>query len=91
VKARFTNSGHSCVCAKRFTVGAAVADAFTAAFVAGVEALHVGDRGERGTRVGPFARDDLRAAIQWQVEESVAVGGRLLTGGRPLPGVAYFY
>ncbi|MEU0107847.1 NAD-dependent succinate-semialdehyde dehydrogenase [Streptomyces sp. NPDC006251] len=91
VKARFTNSGQSCVCAKRFIVAAPVADAFTAAFVAGVEALRVGDPRERRTQVGPLARDDLRSAIQRQVEESVAAGGRLLTGGKPLPGDGFFY
>ncbi|MEU0192997.1 aldehyde dehydrogenase family protein [Streptomyces afghaniensis] len=91
VKARFTNSGQSCVCAKRFIVAASVADAFTAAFVAGVEALRVGDPRERRTQVGPLARDDLRAAIQRQVEESVAAGARLLTGGKPVPGDGFFY
>ncbi|MER6088630.1 NAD-dependent succinate-semialdehyde dehydrogenase [Streptomyces bluensis] len=91
VKARFTNSGQSCVCAKRFIVAAPVADAFTAAFVAGVESLRLGDPRDPDTQVGPLARDDLRAAIQRQVEESVAAGARLLTGGKPLPGEGYFH
>ncbi|MDX2822668.1 aldehyde dehydrogenase family protein [Streptomyces ipomoeae] len=91
VKARFTNSGQSCVCAKRFIVAASVADDFTAAFVAGVEALRVGDPRERRTQVGPLARDDLRAAIHRQVEESVAAGALLLTGGKPVPGDGFFY
>ncbi|WP_327693201.1 aldehyde dehydrogenase family protein [Streptomyces sp. NBC_00459] len=91
VKARFTNSGQSCVCAKRFIVAASVADAFTEAFVTGVEALRVGDPRDRDTQVGPLARDDLRVAIQRQVEESVAAGARLLTGGKPIPGDGFFY
>lgn len=91
VKARFANSGQSCVCAKRFIVEAPIADAFTAAFVAGVEALRVGDPWDRATQVGPLARDDLREAIHRQVEASVAAGARLLTGGKSLPGEGYFY
>ncbi|MEV4976681.1 aldehyde dehydrogenase family protein [Streptomyces scopuliridis] len=91
VKARFTNSGQSCVCAKRFIVDASIADAFTTAFVAGVEALRAGDPRVPDTQVGPLARDDLRAAIQRQVEESVIAGARLLTGGERLPGAGYFY
>lgn len=91
VKARFTNSGQSCVCAKRFIVAASVADEFTAAFVAGVQALRVGDPRDRDTQVGPLARDDLRTAIQRQVEESVAAGALLLTGGKPVPGDGFFY
>ncbi|WP_228044257.1 aldehyde dehydrogenase family protein [Streptomyces ferrugineus] len=66
-----------------------MADAFTAAFVAGVEALWVGDSRGRDTQVGPLARDDLRVAIQRQVEESVAAGTRPLAGGKPLPGDGY--
>ncbi|MET8976784.1 aldehyde dehydrogenase family protein [Streptomyces sp. NPDC004539] len=91
VRARFTNSGQSCVCAKRFIVAEAVADAFTAAFVRGVEELRVGDPRDRSTQVGPLARDDLRTAIARQVEESVAAGARLLTGGKPLPGDGFFF
>jgi succinate-semialdehyde dehydrogenase/glutarate-semialdehyde dehydrogenase len=91
VKARFANSGQSCVCAKRFIVHQDVADVFTDAFVAAVQALQTGDPREPGTQVGPLARDDLREAIQRQVEESVAAGARLLTGGKPLPGDGYFY
>ncbi|MFE7708086.1 aldehyde dehydrogenase family protein [Streptomyces sp. NPDC057486] len=91
VRARFTNSGQSCVCAKRFIVTEAVADAFTAAFVDGVERLRIGDPSDRATRIGPMARDDLRAAIARQVEESVAAGARLLTGGKPLPGDGFFF
>ncbi|WP_405970605.1 NAD-dependent succinate-semialdehyde dehydrogenase [Streptomyces sp. NBC_00988] len=91
VKARFANSGQSCVCAKRFIVHQDVADVFTDAFVAAVQDLRTGDPREPGTQVGPLARDDLRGAIQRQVEESVAAGARLLTGGKPLPSDGYFY
>lgn len=91
VKARFTNAGQSCVCAKRFIVHEAVAAAFTTAFVSGVERLRLGDPRRPDTQVGPLARNDLRAAIQRQVEESVAAGARLLTGGKPVPGEGYFY
>jgi acyl-CoA reductase-like NAD-dependent aldehyde dehydrogenase len=91
VKARFTNSGQSCVCAKRFIVTEAVADAFTTAFVEGVERLRIGDPREPATQVGPLARDDLRAAIAQQVDKSVAAGARLLSGGKALPGEGFFF
>ncbi|MFE7276340.1 aldehyde dehydrogenase family protein [Streptomyces sp. NPDC057623] len=91
VRARFTNSGQSCVCAKRFILSEAVAGPFTEAFVRGVERLRVGDPRQAATQVGPLARDDLRAVIARQVEESVAAGARLLTGGKPLPGDGYFF
>src|SRR5204863_974101 len=43
VTARCQNNGQSCIAAKRFIVHADVYDAFAAAFVAGMEALTVGD------------------------------------------------
>lgn len=91
VKARFLNAGQSCVCAKRFIVESTVADEFTAAFVAGVATWTVGDPTAPGTRMGPLARADLRDAITRQVNDSVALGAQVLTGGTPLPGPGYFY
>ncbi|MCW3820585.1 aldehyde dehydrogenase family protein [Micromonospora sp. DR5-3] len=38
-----------------------------------------------------MARGDLRDTIQRQVDESLAAGATLLTGGRPLPGSGYFF
>jgi acyl-CoA reductase-like NAD-dependent aldehyde dehydrogenase len=91
VKARFLNAGQSCVCAKRFIVESTVADEFTEAFVAGVEALVVGDPTAAGTQMGPCARTDLRDTIARQVDESVALGARVLTGGAAPLGPGYFY
>ncbi|WP_321937470.1 NAD-dependent succinate-semialdehyde dehydrogenase [Paraburkholderia sp. J8-2] len=91
VKARFNNAGQSCVCAKRFIVSQAVADAFTEQFVEKVEALVVGDPTEAGTQMGPLARADLRDALDRQVKRSVDAGAKLLTGGKAIDGAGYFY
>jgi succinate-semialdehyde dehydrogenase/glutarate-semialdehyde dehydrogenase len=91
VRARFTNSGQSCVCAKRFIVEAAVAEEFLELFVHGVEALKSGDPADRAVTLGPLARDDLRVALHRQVAESVAAGAKLLTGGQPVDGPGYYF
>jgi acyl-CoA reductase-like NAD-dependent aldehyde dehydrogenase len=91
VRARFTNSGQSCVCAKRFIVEARVADEFVDRFVAGVKGLVVGDPTGRAVTVGALARDDLRVALQRQVESSLAAGAVLATGGRSIDGPGYFF
>lgn len=91
VKARFSNAGQSCVCAKRFIVEAPVADQFIAAFVEGTKALVVGNPHEESTQVGPMARADLRDGIQRQVDESLDAGAVLLAGGKPIPGEGYFF
>ncbi|GHH40570.1 aldehyde dehydrogenase family protein [Lentzea cavernae] len=81
VRARFTNAGQSCVCAKRFLLHDAIADEFTARFV---------DR-TRALTVGPLARADLRDQLHAQVEKSVGQGATLLLGGNPVDGPGYFY
>jgi acyl-CoA reductase-like NAD-dependent aldehyde dehydrogenase len=91
VKARFHNSGQSCVCAKRFLVADAVAEEFTRLFVARTRALTVGDPADRATQVGPMARPDLRDQLHDQVRRSVAQGATLLTGGRPGDGPGTYY
>jgi succinate-semialdehyde dehydrogenase/glutarate-semialdehyde dehydrogenase len=91
VRARFTNSGQSCVCAKRFIIEAAIADDFLERFVRGVEGLQLGDPADRSTTLGPLARDDLRTALQRQLDESVAAGAKVLTGGRSVDGPGYYF
>lgn len=91
VKARFMNAGQSCVCAKRFIIAESVAREFTNFFVKGAEALVVGDPADAGTEVGPLARSDLRDVLQRQVEESIASGAELLTGGNLIDGDGFYY
>lgn len=91
VRARFHNAGQSCVCAKRFVVAAEVADAFVDRLLLGVAGLRVGDPNDESVDVGPMARDDLRTAIQRQVDESVAAGARLVAGGSAIEGEGWFF
>ncbi len=91
VKARFSNTGQSCISAKRFIVEASVADRFTAAFCEGVKQLKIGSPLDRGTTVGPLARASLRAELHSQVERTVAAGAKLLLGGRVVDGPGFFY
>ncbi|PXA86931.1 NADP-dependent succinic semialdehyde dehydrogenase [Nostoc sp. 3335mG] len=91
VTARFTNAGQSCVNAKRFIVEASVADAFVEAFRAEVAKLVLGDPLERATTIGPMARANLRAALDDQVQRSIAAGARLLAGGQATDRPGFFY
>jgi acyl-CoA reductase-like NAD-dependent aldehyde dehydrogenase len=91
VKARFQNTGQSCIAAKRFIVVESVADEFERKFADAAASLKVGDPMDRSTQVGPMARTDLRADLERQVRESVAAGAKVLAGGEPLPGPGAFY
>ena len=90
VKARFQNAGQSCICAKRFIVERAIYDRFVAAFLAESETLVVGSPEDAGTTLGPLARVDLRDDLIDIVERSVALGARVVAGGKPLPGPGAF-
>ncbi|MHB8562433.1 MAG: NAD-dependent succinate-semialdehyde dehydrogenase [Acidiferrobacteraceae bacterium] len=91
VASRFLNSGQSCIAAKRFIVVDNIADAFIERLVAGAKALSVGDPMREETMIGPLARNDLREALQAQVDDATDKGARVLIGGTPLPGPGYFY
>src|SRR5580698_1009037 len=91
VTSRYSNNAQSCIAAKRFLVAEPVADAFIKAFVEQASALKVGDPLLPDTKLGPQAREDLRATTERQVSQAVAAGGRVLTGGKSLPGPGYFY
>ena len=91
VKARYINVGQSCVNAKRFIVEESVADRFVGLFVEGVRALKIGDPTERDTNIGPMARANLRDGLHNQVERTLAAGGTLKTGGKPVEGPGFWY
>jgi succinate-semialdehyde dehydrogenase/glutarate-semialdehyde dehydrogenase len=91
VKARIGNNGQSCIAAKRFIVAAPIADEFEKQFVRKMEALQLGDPTKDSTELGPLATADAVRSLHGDVQKSIAAGARLLTGGKPLPGVGNFY
>ncbi len=91
VKARVINNGQSCIAAKRFIIHEAVADEFERRMVAGMQALKVGNPLDRSTEVGPLATHDILEGLDEQVRNSVKMGARVLTGGKPLDRPGNFY
>ncbi len=81
VKARFLNCGQSCIAAKRFIVPNKLKRQFLALFMEKVEALKVGDPMDKSTDIGPMARIDLLEKLDQQVDDSVALGAVVITGG----------
>lgn len=85
------NVGQSCVAAKRFIVEAGIADAFAEKVTAKMSALVVGDPLLDTTDVGPLAIEQGLKDIARQVDESVALGAKLLCGGHRVGEKGYFY
>ncbi len=50
-----------------------------------------GDPLDPNTRLGPLAREDLRAKLDEQVKKSIKAGAQCHTGGAILPGNGYYY
>jgi succinate-semialdehyde dehydrogenase/glutarate-semialdehyde dehydrogenase len=91
VRARFQNTGQSCIAAKRFIVVDSLYDRFCNLYTEMVRTLKVGDPTDRATQIGPLARQDLLEELDRQVEDSVSSGARLLEGGKRRNGKGYFY
>jgi succinate-semialdehyde dehydrogenase/glutarate-semialdehyde dehydrogenase len=91
VTARTINNGQSCIAAKRFIVHASIYEEFARRFVAGMQALRVGDPLDPKTQIGPLATPAIRDELHAQVQDSLAQGARLLTGGEPLEGPGNYY
>jgi succinate-semialdehyde dehydrogenase/glutarate-semialdehyde dehydrogenase len=91
VKARCVNNGQSCIAAKRFIIAEPIADEFERRFVAGMEALKLGDPMDATTELGPLCTADAVTALHADVQKSVQAGARLLTGGKPVERQGNFY
>jgi acyl-CoA reductase-like NAD-dependent aldehyde dehydrogenase len=85
----FALAGQSCIAVQRVYVHAGVYDRFTTEVVRRVAALRVGDPLDPETEVGPMIDESEAARIEKWVQEAVAAGGRVLTGGRRLAGSLY--
>jgi succinate-semialdehyde dehydrogenase / glutarate-semialdehyde dehydrogenase len=91
VRARFVNTGQSCLCAKRFPVEAGVIEDFERRVRDLVEGLRIGDPLDPATQIGPLAKPSFVDDIDRQVRESVALGARVVTGGHRLDGPGNYY
>jgi succinate-semialdehyde dehydrogenase / glutarate-semialdehyde dehydrogenase len=91
VRARCVNSGQSCIAAKRFIVADEIYDAFESRFVAGMEAMRVGDPMKEGTEIGPLATVRMVEQLEAQVKAATRVGARVLTGGERMLGEGNYF
>ncbi|MEV0077697.1 aldehyde dehydrogenase family protein [Nocardia neocaledoniensis] len=85
------NAGQTCVSIERVYVEAPVYEAFVAKLTERVQALRVGqDDREFRYDVGALANQQQVEIVRRHIDEAVAAGARILTGGRPT-GVGTFF
>jgi succinate-semialdehyde dehydrogenase/glutarate-semialdehyde dehydrogenase len=90
VISRTINNGQSCIAAKRFIIHRDIYERFVERFVAGFEALRVGNPMDRDTDVGPLAMARSRTKLQDQIDDLVASGARRLVGAETREGPGNF-
>jgi succinate-semialdehyde dehydrogenase/glutarate-semialdehyde dehydrogenase len=82
---KFRNAGQTCVCANRVLVQSGIYDAFVERFRVFIEALTVGNGFDEGVEQGPLISEDAVAKVQRHIDDAVAGGASVLTGGRRHP------
>ena len=89
--ARLTNSGQSCVAAKRFIVERDKSDMFISSFVKEMALSPPSDPREETCKLGPLAAKRFQEQLVAQVAELKSLGGRIVCGGEAPGGKGAYY
>src|SRR3954465_15715926 len=91
VRAAFSNAGQLCVSMERLYVADQVYDRFIERFVARTEAMTLGATLDWGNDMGSLISQAQLDTVVAHVEDAVAKGARVLTGGRARPDLGPFF
>ncbi|HEY5847335.1 MAG TPA: NAD-dependent succinate-semialdehyde dehydrogenase [Microlunatus sp.] len=89
--AKMRNGGEACTAANRFFVAEKIADEFGRRLTTAMEKLIMGPGYDDGTTLGPLVNADTRDKVAGLVEQAIAAGARVDTGGAVPDGPGYFY
>jgi acyl-CoA reductase-like NAD-dependent aldehyde dehydrogenase len=78
----FMNQGQICMSTERIVIERAVADEFAEKLAERARSLKVGDPRQPDTQIGPLVNDDALKRVREHVEDAVAKGAKLVTGGK---------
>src|SRR5690606_19008424 len=89
IACKYRNAGQTCVCTNRIYVQRGIAAAFTEAFTAASNLLRVGDPAAEDTDIGPLVDDQGLDKVKRHLQDAVAKGGKIVSGGEAIEGL-YF-
>ncbi|MEW6453819.1 MAG: NAD-dependent succinate-semialdehyde dehydrogenase [Pseudomonadota bacterium] len=89
--AKMRNMGEACTAANRFYVHEKVSDEFSKKLTAKMAALKMGNGLEDGVALGPLVNQEGVDKVVELVDDAVAKGAKILTGGKKPDGKGYFY
>ncbi|MER5764401.1 succinic semialdehyde dehydrogenase [Streptomyces sp. NPDC002082] len=87
VRACFSSAGQLCISIERLYVHASIADEFVARFAARTKAMRLGSSLAYGADMGSLAGERQLEAVQRHVDDAVAKGATLVTGGVARPDI----
>ena len=79
--AKYRNAGQTCVCTNRFLVQDGIYDVFAARLAEASRALKVGNGMDAGVQQGPLIDDKAVAEVEEHIQDAVAKGAKVITGG----------
>ncbi|MBK5216585.1 MAG: NAD-dependent succinate-semialdehyde dehydrogenase, partial [Propionibacteriales bacterium] len=89
--AKMRNIGEACTAANRFIVHESVADEFAKRLAQRMGAMKIGRGVLEGVEVGPLVEAKAVEKVVELVDDAVAKGAEVLTGGKPLERKGHFY
>jgi acyl-CoA reductase-like NAD-dependent aldehyde dehydrogenase len=84
-RACFVNAGQTCVGPERILIASSIYDEVRDKLVARIERMRIGAHLTFESEMGSLIDGGQLAAVSRHVDDAVARGARVLTGGRPLP------
>jgi succinate-semialdehyde dehydrogenase/glutarate-semialdehyde dehydrogenase len=91
VAGKYRNAGQVCVSPTRFYVQSSIYPGFVRRFTEGAAAIRVGNGLDAGVHMGPMANPRRPEAIAALVEDALAQGATLNTGGQRIDGPGFFF
>ena len=77
----YLSSGQACISAQRLFVHSSIEKEFTKEFITATEAMKIGDPMDPAVEIGPMVSQvQVQRVLGW-IQEAVAAGARVLTGG----------
>lgn len=91
VQAKMRNGGEACTSANRLFVHSSVAEEFSTKLADRLSSMRVGNGLDDGTEVGPLVDQDALDKVSSLVDDAVAKGAKVLTGGKRIEGKGFFF
>jgi succinate-semialdehyde dehydrogenase / glutarate-semialdehyde dehydrogenase len=82
MQSKYRNAGQTCVCTNRFYVHESLHDAFVEKLAQASKRLVIGSGLDKGVQLGPLIDQQAINKVEQHVQDALAKGARLMTGGK---------